>query len=231
MAEKRDYYEVLGVERNADVDAIKKAYRVLAMKYHPDRNPGNAEAEAKFKEAAEAYEVLSDGEKRKKYDTFGHAGAQGGTRFQSTDDIFSAFGDIFGDSSIFEQFFGGGRGGGERRRGRRGSSLKVVIELDFNDPLQVQTRTVQFKRHERCTTCAGSGAKKGTSPTACSQCGGAGQVVMNQGFFSVRTTCPVCKGQGQIIRDPCGTCGGSGFEKVSREVEIKIPAGVEDGMT
>ena len=232
-SEKRDYYEVLGVEKNADADAIKKAYRSLAMKHHPDRNQGNPEAEAKFKEAAEAYEVLSDAEKRKAYDQFGHAGARGAGAqgFHSAEDVFSAFGDIFGQQggTIFEQFFGGGGRGGPRVS--RGASLRIAIELDFNDPLETITRTVEFKRHEHCPECEGSGAKKGTKPVKCATCGGIGQVAISQGFFSVRTTCPACHGQGTMVKDPCKNCSGSGAVKVSREVEIRIPAGVEDGMT
>lgn len=235
MAEKRDYYEVLGVEKNADEAAIKKAYRGLAMKFHPDRNPGDASAEAKFKEAAEAYEVLSDADKRAKYDQFGHAGvggAAGGAGFRNAEDIFSAFGDIFGGQggSIFEQFFGGGGGGG-RTRARQGASLRIRIDLDFNDALDVSHKTVSFRRHEHCSTCNGTGAKPGTKPKNCATCGGHGQVQMNQGFFSVRTTCPHCGGRGTVIETPCGTCKGTGKEKVEREVDIKIPAGIDDGVT
>lgn len=235
MAEKRDYYEVLGVERNADEAAVKKAYRGLAMKFHPDRNPGDAEAESKFKEAAEAYEVLSDADKRAKYDQYGHAavGGAAGAGFRSAEDIFSAFGDIFGGQggSIFEQFFGGQGGGGGRQRGRAGASLRIAIELDFLEPLDVVVKTVRFKRHEHCTTCDGSGAKPGTKPKNCATCGGVGQVQMNQGFFQIRTVCPHCNGRGTVIETPCETCRGTGKERVEREVEIKIPAGIDDGVT
>lgn len=232
MAEKRDYYEVLGVEKNADEAAIKKAYRSLAMKYHPDRNPGDKAAEAKFKEAAEAYEVLSDKEKRARYDQFGHSGMGGQAGgFHSAEDIFSAFGDIFGGAGgFFDELFGGRRGGG-RRGGRPGASLRVRIDLGFTDPLKPVTRTVEFKRHETCETCNGSGAKKGTEPVTCETCGGVGQVAMNQGFFQVRTTCPTCHGKGTVVKEPCESCNGTGRTKVAREVEIKIPAGIDDGMT
>jgi len=230
MADKRDYYEVLGVDKSADGAAIKKAYRSLAMKYHPDRNPDDAEAEAKFKEAAEAYEVLSNQEKRQRYDQFGHQGVGGQTGgFHSADDIFSAFGDIFGGA--FGDIFGGGGRGRGGRGGRQGASLRVTINLDFTDPLEQVTRTVEFKRHETCETCNGSGAKKGSKPVTCSTCGGHGQVAMNQGFFQVRTTCPTCQGKGTQIKDPCESCNGTGRTKVAREVEIKIPAGIDDGMT
>lgn len=232
MADKRDYYEVLGVEKSADDAAIKKAYRSLAMKYHPDRNPDDAEAEKKFKEAAEAYEVLSNKEKRAAYDQFGHQGVGGQAGgFHSAEDIFAAFGDIFGGAGgFFDELFGGGRRGGGRR-GRQGASLRVRIDLDFTDPLEQVTRTVQFKRHETCDTCGGSGAKKGSKPVTCETCGGVGQVAMNQGFFQVRTTCPTCHGKGTVIKDPCEACHGTGRTKVAREVEIKIPAGIDDGMT
>ncbi|MCA8940237.1 MAG: molecular chaperone DnaJ, partial [Planctomycetes bacterium] len=202
-------------------------------KYHPDRNPDDKEAESKFKEAAEAYEVLSDNEKRQRYDQFGHQGVGGaaGGGFHSAEDIFSAFGDIFGNGggSIFESFFGGGGGG--RQRARRGASLRISITLDFADPLEAVTKTVTFKRHDKCDACDGSGAKKGSSPETCNTCGGHGQVSMNQGFFSVRTTCPTCHGKGTTIKDPCEKCHGSGLKDVERELEIQIPAGVEDGMT
>ncbi len=238
MTDKRDYYEVLGVEKNADTAAIKKAYRGLAMKYHPDRNKDDPNAEAKFKEATEAYEVLSDENKRERYNRFGHQGVGATATGQgqwNPNDFASAFGDIFGDGlgSVFEQFFGGGgaRGGGRGQRGRRGSSLRIEIELDFADPMEQQTRTVRFRRQESCRTCSGSGAKPGTSPKTCQTCGGHGQVQMNQGFFSIRTGCPNCGGRGTVVETPCPTCKGVGREAVDREVEIRIPAGIEDGMT
>ncbi len=227
----RDYYDVLGVGRDADGGSIKKAYQRLAMKYHPDRNPGDAQAEQNFKEAAEAYEVLSDEQKRQVYDRYGKDGLRGqASGFQSNEDIFSAFGDIFGSGSIFEQFFGGsgGRGGGGARRG---ASLRVRLELGFTDPLEAATRTIAFKRYENCDSCKGTGAKAGTSAQTCSTCGGVGQVSMNQGFFAVRTTCPQCQGKGKVVLDPCKTCGGEGRERKEREVEIRVPAGVDDGMT
>jgi molecular chaperone DnaJ len=227
---KRDYYEVLGVEKNAGAAEIKKAYHKLALKHHPDRNPGDAEAEAKFKEAAEAYAVLSDDGKRQQYDQFGHVGNgfPGGAGFNNVEDIFSAFSEIFGGSSVFGDFFGGTR---TRTRGRRGASLRCRIDLEFGDPIEPIEKTISLRRAETCDTCSGSGAKPGTKPDTCRQCNGAGVVMTSAGFFSMRSTCPLCGGRGEVITDPCGTCSGSGRVGKEREITIKIPAGIEDGMT
>jgi len=233
---KRDYYEVLGVGRDASADEIKRAYRKLAMKYHPDRNPDDAEAEANFKEAAEAYEVLSDEEKRKRYDQFGHAGVEGmghaGGGFSSMEDIFSAFGDIFGGGagggggSIFDSFFGGG---GARHRGPApGASLKLGLEISFREAAAGCEKTLDLKRNELCGTCKGSGAKAGSGPTTCSTCGGAGAVRQGQGFFVVQTACPTCHGQGTMIKDPCTACGGQGMQPEKVTIKVKVPPGIEN---
>ncbi|GIK53369.1 MAG: chaperone protein DnaJ [Planctomycetota bacterium] len=234
---KRDYYEILGVEKNASPDEIKKAYHKLALKYHPDRNQGDKEAESKFKEAAEAYGVLSDESKRRNYDQFGHAGVDGGfpgggAGFTNVEDIFSAFGDIFG-GSVFGDFFGGGSRGSTRgrRRARKGASLRCSVELDFSDPIEPIEKTIELRRGELCETCHGSGAKQGTKPTTCGTCGGAGAVMSSAGFFQMRSTCPQCGGTGETITDPCGTCRGAGRVVKAREIKIKIPAGIEDGIT
>ncbi len=224
---KRDYYEVLGVGRDATDKELKKAYRKKAMDFHPDRNPGDAEAEAKFKEAAEAYEVLSNPEKRSLYDRFGHEGVRGAGRgpgFGSMDDVFSQFGDIFGD------VFGFGGGGGRRRGGpQRGPDLRYDLELTFEEAAFGTAKNLTIPRHIPCSTCEGSGAKAGTSPTTCPTCQGRGQVHHRQGFFTLSSTCPQCRGSGQHIADPCADCDGSGQERVEREVEVKIPAGVDTG--
>jgi len=231
---KRDYYEVLGVDKGASVDDIKKAYRKLAMKFHPDRNPGDKEAETKFKEAAEAYEVLQDEQKRGRYDQMGHAGVDGmghaGGGFHSTDDIFSAFGDIFsggGGGSIFEEMLGGGRRGGRTKP--QGASLKLGLEITFREAVIGTTKTIDLKRHERCDTCNGSGAKAGTKPKGCPLCHGHGQVRQGQGFFVVQTTCPQCGGAGKVISDPCGACDGQGQIPKKSTIKVRIPPGVEDG--
>jgi len=234
VSDKRDYYEVLGVPKNAGPEEIKKAYRRIARKYHPDKNPGDKEAEEIFKEAAEAYEILSDKETRAQYDRFGHKGVGGAPHFGSVEDIFSAFGDIFGGrgGSIFEQIFegfAGGRGGQRAQRGR-GAHLKVDLEISLTDVADGVKRTIQIQRSEPCDDCRGSGAKPGTSPVRCSQCGGRGFVAVQQGFFAMRSTCPACRGSGEIIESPCRTCSGSGRVPKAREVSVSIPPGVEDGM-
>jgi molecular chaperone DnaJ len=227
---QQDYYEILGVSREADQDTIKKAYRKLAMQFHPDKNPGNKEAEEKFKVAAAAYEILSSADKRARYDRFGHAAFQqggGGQGFHDVDDIFSSFSDIFGD------FFGGAGGRGGRSRGRggpaRGSDLRYICEISLRDVITGIERDIQFETDESCGECAGSGAAKGTTPETCSTCGGAGQVVSSQGFFSVATTCPKCQGRGRIVRQPCTQCQGRGRKKAARKIRVNIPAGVDSG--
>jgi molecular chaperone DnaJ len=232
---KRDYYEVLGVAKAASIDEIKKAYRKLAMKYHPDRNPGDKEAESNFKEAAEAYEVLSDEQKRARYDQMGHAGVDGmghaGQGFNSMEDIFSAFGDVFGGQgggggSIFDGIFGqgGGRGGSRNQ----GASLKLQLEITFREAVFGCTKTIDLKRNEPCETCNGSGAKAGTKPTTCNVCAGHGIVRQGQGFFVVQTTCPQCHGSGKTIADKCATCRGAGAQPKKVTIKVRIPSGVED---
>ncbi len=225
MTAKRDYYEILSIQRDAGQDEIKASYRKLAMKYHPDRNPGNQEAEEKFKEAAEAYEVLRDPQKRAMYDQFGHQGLEGTgfSGFGGFEDIFSSFGDIF------EDFFG--FGGGRRTRGRtqRGSDLRFDMQISFMDAAFGTETKIDVGKLETCATCSGSGCKPGTQPETCGHCGGAGQISRSQGFFTVRTACPHCRGTGQNIPDPCSTCGGAGKVKTQKKVSIRIPAGVDTG--
>jgi molecular chaperone DnaJ len=231
MASKRDYYEVLDVDRSATESELSDAYRKLAMMYHPDRNQGDDEAVEKFKEAAEAFEVLSHADKRARYDRFGHAGLEGpgggSPQFHDVSDIFEAFGDLFGDS-MFGGMFGGGRGRGPRVR--RGGDVKCEVVLDLLEASQDTTKNVEFIRHEACPECSGSGARPGTQPEKCRYCGGQGRVVQSTGIFSVQTTCPSCRGRGQVIQDACPGCRGSGqvAKKVNREV--KIPAGVDNGI-
>lgn len=227
MSNKRDFYDVLGVARDASEQDIKKAYRKLAFKYHPDQNPGDSEAEAKFKEAAEAYEILSDTDKRGRYDQFGHAGMEGmgGGGFRNAEDIFSAFGDIF-SGGIFEQMFGGG---GRSAGPDAGASLKATVELSLDEVLSGATRRLSVKRRELCDTCNGNGARPGTSPETCGTCRGAGVVVQSQGFFSMRRHCPQCMGKGKIVRDRCGKCRGEGLSKRKVDIEVRIPPGVDNG--
>lgn len=223
--QKMDYYEVLGISRDAGDDDIKKAYRKLALKYHPDRNPGNKEAEENFKIAAEAYEVLRDREKRQIYDRYGHEGLEGRgfTGFTGFEDIFSSFGDIF------EDFFGFG---GRRSRGpraRQGKSLRYDIKITLEEAYYGVEKEITFNKLELCQTCDGSGMRPGTEPQICATCHGRGQVIRSQGFFQVSTTCPSCRGEGQIISDPCIECSGGGKIRVERQINIKIPPGVDTG--
>jgi molecular chaperone DnaJ len=225
-ATKRDYYEVLSVARDAPLEDIKKAYRQLALKYHPDRNPGDEDATRRFKEAAEAYEILSDSDKRQRYDRYGHAGLNGSAvhDFRSADDIMSAFSDIFG-GGLFGDFFG------ERRRGPRpGPDLLLKLEIELIEAARGATRQVDVARQEFCTECRGSGARKGTTPSPCNYCGGRGQVVQSRGFFQVATTCPACGGEGVRITDPCPGCRGVGRAQTTARLQVDIPAGVESGM-
>ncbi|MBI1246429.1 molecular chaperone DnaJ [bacterium] len=230
MATKIDYYEVLGVERSASSSEISKAYRKLAIKYHPDSNPGDEEAVVRFKEAAEAYEILSDNDKRARYDQYGHAGVSGnpGAQFHDVEDIMEAFGDIFG-GGIFGDIFGG-RGRSGRRRVRKGADIQVRVTLDLEEAATGVKREIQVDRRVACATCNGSGAKPGSQPETCSRCGGAGQVVQQAGILRVQTTCPSCGGQGTIITDPCTDCRGNGFTSQRVTLDIAIPAGVDDGM-
>jgi molecular chaperone DnaJ len=229
MPTTRDYYEVLGVARDASADDIKRAYRRLAMKYHPDRNPGDAEAEARFKECAAAYEVLADDQKRATYDRFGHAGLRGtpGHDFQSmnVEDIFSMFEDIFGGA------FGGRRARGRSRGVPRGYDLETEVELTLDEVLSGAEREVEFQRLDVCETCGGNGARPGSEPQTCSTCAGQGQVVQQGlgGMFRMVTTCPDCRGRGKVIVDKCGDCRGQGRVPVKRRLTVKIPAGVQSG--
>jgi len=222
MASKRDYYEVLGVSQSATRDEITDIYRDLAMKFHPDRNPGNTEAAEKFKEAAEAFDILSNPEKRARYDRFGHAGVNGeggAARFHDASDIFAAFGDIFGD------LFGDTR---SRRRVRQGANIRCDVKVTLQDAARGVKKTIEFQRHRACGDCRGSGARVGTRPETCSYCGGTGRVVQSTGFFSLQTTCPGCKGAGSVIRDPCPACRGSGYVREKVHQEIMVPAGVDE---
>jgi len=225
---KRDYYEVLGLNRDAPEEDIKKAYRKLAMKWHPDRNPDNPRAEERFKEAKEAYEILSDGSKRAAYDQFGHAGvdssAAAGAGFGAGAAGFGNFADAFGD--IFSDIFGGGR---TRSNVFRGADLRYNLEISLEEAARGTETRIRIPAMESCGTCHGSGAKPGTSPTACPTCQGHGQVRMQQGFFSIQQTCPRCHGSGKIVASPCQTCGGAGRVKQHKTLSVKIPAGVDEG--
>lgn len=225
MSTKRDYYEVLTVEKTATHEEIKKAYRKLAMQYHPDRNPGDAEAEASFKEAAEAYDVLRDQDKRARYDRFGHAGVNGQGGFQSNEDIFSHFGDIFGD------LFGFSMGGGARRRNRpqQGADLRYNLSIPFRQAALGDDVVIKIPRHGTCQECNGKRTAPGTTPEQCPSCGGVGQVRHNQGFFQISVPCPQCHGSGEIIPSPCRRCKGQGMVQEVRELSVRIPAGVDNG--
>ncbi|MBI3317402.1 MAG: molecular chaperone DnaJ [Candidatus Omnitrophica bacterium] len=228
MVSKRDYYEVLGVSRNASADDIKKSYRKLALQYHPDRNHGNKSAEEKFKEAAEAYAVLSDADKRAQYNQFGHSlGGRGFQGFEGYEDNFRVFNDIFGD--LFDDFFGGGgRGGsGGRTRARRGRDLEFSVEIELQEVLKGKEMPLEIPRRETCNECQGSGAAKGSKKTVCQECAGRGEIRVSQGFFTLRRTCPRCHGEGEKIEKPCTTCRGSGRIQKTRKLSIKIPPGME----
>lgn len=227
MASKRDFYEVLGVARTATERDIAAAYRKMALKYHPDRNPGDPDAAEKFKEAAEAYEILNDAEKRAMYDQYGHAGIDrmgGGPQFHDVGDIFEAFGDIFGD------IFGGGRSRGRGRRNRRGEDIRADVTLDLEEAARGASKTIELHRHKRCETCTGSGSRPGSSPETCRRCGGRGQVVQSAGILRVQTSCPGCHGAGKVINDPCEACHGIGLATDRVKLEVHIPAGVDNGM-
>ena len=223
--EKRDYYEVLGLARAATVDDIKKAYRKLAVKYHPDKNPGDTDAEEKFKEAAEAYGVLSDDEKRARYDRYGHQGVSGMGGFDPNQ--FADFGDILGDLFGFGDFFG--TRGRRSTRAARGNDLRFDLQLDFMDAVFGKEITLDVPRTISCKTCSGSGARPGTQPVSCSGCGGRGQIRYSQGFFAVARTCPQCGGAGKVIKDPCADCAGAGRLREEKKISVKIPPGVDDG--
>lgn len=225
--QKRDYYEVLQVSRTASDGEISKAYRRMAIKYHPDSNPDDQEAVVKFKECAEAYEVLSDAQKRSRYDQYGHAGVEGQAGgFQDVGDIFEAFGDMFG-GTIFEDFFGGGR---SRQRASRGADLRCDVALSLEEAAQGCTKQVRLTRHRRCGTCSGSGAAPGSQPQSCNRCRGSGQIVQATGILRVQTTCPQCRGSGRIITTPCNDCDGAGAVPDAVVLEVQIPPGVDDGM-
>lgn len=232
MATIRCYYEVLSVTKTASDDEIKKSYRKLAGKHHPDRNPGDEAAVASFKEAAEAFDVLSNPDKRARYDRFGHAGVQGAAGgggaggFGDVGDIFEAFGDMFGD------MLGGGGGGrrGGGARGRRGNSLQTSLTVELLDAAVGCTREIEIDKNVSCITCKGTGAKPGTKPTKCDYCNGKGQVIQSQGFFRVQTTCPACRGQGDVVRDKCVDCRGTKVVSRSSKLEVKVPAGIDNGM-
>ncbi|MDR2426121.1 MAG: molecular chaperone DnaJ [Endomicrobium sp.] len=228
---KRDYYEVLGVTKTASVDEIKSAYRKLALKYHPDKNPGNKEAEEKFKEINEAYEVLSDAQKKQHYDAFGHDAANGGSPFgaggqggfQYSDDV----GDILGD--IFGNIFGGSSKRGGRTSRRRGEDLRADIEVSYLDVMKGREVSIEVPRKETCSLCQGTGSKDGKKPKQCPQCKGSGSIRYSQGFFSFQQECPQCKGSGSIIENPCPQCRGGGTVKTKKTIKVKIPAGVDEG--
>ena len=226
MPTQRDYYDILGVSRDAGADEIKKAYRQTALKYHPDRNPGDREAEEQFKEAAEAYEVLSDGEKRKIYDLYGHEGLRGTgfTGFGGFEDIFSAFGDIFNG------FFGFEGGRSRRTRAGRGNDLRYDLELTLEEAYQGKEEEIVFDRFDSCEICNGTGIAAGSEPAMCPSCNGRGETIRSQGFFQIRTTCSTCNGSGEIIVDPCPNCEGKGRVRAEKKVLARIPPGVDTGL-
>lgn len=234
--DKRDYYEVLGVEKGASKEEIKKAYRKLAVKYHPDKNAGNPEAEDKFKEATEAYEILSDEKKRQAYDQFGFAGVDGGAAgAQGYSNAFHDFEDLFGDSNIFETLFGFG-GGGRRARSAggtggayRGADLRYNLDITFKDAVYGTKAEISYNKNNSCSECKGSGSASGSGRKICPSCGGVGQVRRSSGFFSIASTCSTCRGEGSIIEKPCRHCGGSGVTRKVQKIKVSIPAGIEPG--
>lgn len=233
---KKDYYEVLDVPKGASKDEIKKAYRKLAVKYHPDRNPGNKEAEEKFKEATEAYEVLANEKKRQAYDQFGFQGVEGlgGGGPQDFSSVFRDFEDIFGDfTGFFDSFFGGSartrQGGRSRSSARRGSDLRYDLQIPFEKAVFGTKIDIAFSHNESCSACQGTGADKGSGKRVCPTCGGSGQVRRSSGFFSIASTCPACSGEGEIIEKPCTTCGGRGLVRSNRKIKVSAPAGIDDG--
>lgn len=232
---KRDYYEVLNVQKDATADEIKKSYRKLAIKYHPDKNPGDSEAESRFKEATESYEVLSNTQKRSTYDQFGFAGLEGmngGSHDYST--VFRDFSDIFGDfGGVFDSFFGGG--GGRSRGGRegggpaRGANLRYNLDIDFKDAVFGKKAEISYIHNVGCSICGGTGAESGSKRSVCTSCGGSGQVRRNSGFFSIAAACPSCGGEGYVIEHPCSSCRGSGIAKKQQKIKVNIPAGIATG--
>lgn len=236
MADKRDYYEVLGVDKSADEATIKKAYRKLAKKYHPDTNPGDKEAEAKFKEASEAYAVLSDADKRRQYDQFGHAafeGGAGGAGGFDFGDMGDIFGDIFGGGDIFSSFFGGGGSRRSNNGPRRGADVRVSVRISFAEAVTGTTKQIDVTLKDPCTKCNGTGAKPGTSPETCSKCGGKGQVVYTQqsilGMVRNVQPCPDCNGTGKVVKEKCPDCYGTGYISSKKKIEVTIPAGIDNG--
>ncbi len=227
---KRDYYEVLSVSRDCDEGTLKSSYRKLALQYHPDRNPGNAEAEEKFKEAAEAYAVLSDSQKRAAYDRFGHQGVNGGGAPGGFDDgAFQDFGDILGDLFGFGDVFGGGGGRGRRQRVQRGEDIRYDLEISFEDTMKGLSADLQIPRMEACAKCSGTGAEPDGGLVTCQACSGRGEVLYQQSFLSIRKTCPTCGGRGKVIRQACVQCRGEGFSRTEKKLKVNIPAGVDNG--
>lgn len=231
---KRDYYEVLNVQKDATADEIKKAYRKLAIKYHPDKNPGDSEAESRFKEATESYEVLSNAQKRSTYDQFGFAGLEGmngGSHDYST--VFRDFSDIFGDfGGVFDSFFGGGgrsRGGRDSSGPARGANLRYNLDIDFKDAVFGKKAEISYIHNVACSSCGGTGAESGSKRSVCPSCGGSGQVRRNSGFFSIASACPSCGGEGYVIEHPCTSCRGSGIAKKQQKIKVNIPAGIATG--
>jgi len=227
--QKRDYYEILGVDRSSSTEEIKKAFRKKAIKFHPDKNPGNKQAESSFKEASEAYKVLSDPQKKQAYDQFGHAGVSGQGGFSGDGAGFGDINDIFGD--IFGDFFGGGsaRGRGGRSRAQRGSDLEYNLEISFEEAAFGGEKNIEFNKEDACTTCSGSGAKKGTSSSTCTTCSGSGQVNYQQGFFTLSRSCSACYGKGSIIKEKCSSCSGRGTNRKKSKISVKIPPGIDNG--